>query len=724
MRTQITMLIGALLVASTTVQAQSTTPTPAPAPSASAATTPKFGSIDFGYRAEDLTGDQARFNRLRDVRDGGYIDKFRFESESASRFFRAEADNVGYRDQHYFAGFEAIGKVKAAFEWTAIPLLQVNGRSLYSESGHGVLSVPDSVQQGIQNGALTQAQAMNSFAQGFDVKSRRDVATLGLTYTAARDLDVIVNVRNQLRNGSNLGAYNFGNSPGNMVVLDMGLPVDDRSTDVSTKLEWANRRGLLSVGYDASWFDQGVPTFQWDNPLRYTDSATAGPAIGRTALWPTNNTNMMNVNGSIKLPGRSKATAAISYGTWNQNQALLPNTSNAALAASALERGSAEAKAQITSMVYGFNSRPLEALWLNAKYRFYDYTNKTPVFENTTVQGDFGIGTLVETEPANFKRHTLDLDASYAPYRYLGLSAGYTREDADRTWRIYERTTEDVFRASIDSTGNQHVTARLKYEYSVRKGRGLDEELLVEINEQPALRHFDIAPRDRNRTTAIFTVTPVSFFDVNASLFDGHDKYPESYFGLRDNKNRGYSVGFDLIPNDIVNFGFNYAFEKYTAFQWSRTANPASTDTSVPKQFDDPRRDWSIDTNDKVNTYTVSLDLIKAISRTDIRLSYDLSDGATNYLYGITANATIPVPVQYTIQPKNRIDVAKADVQYFVRPNVALGGAYWYDRYKTQDFALDPALINPQALPSGLYSGYAYRPYEAHTGFIRMTYLW
>jgi len=706
------------------VYAQPQEPTASTAASTSAATSvfaPKFGTIDFGYRGSSFTGDEARYNRLRDLRDGGYATRFRLSKETETVALRAEATNVGYRDQRFYAGVETIGRLKAAFEWNANPLFQAKANGLFTEAGKGSLTVSDSVQQSIQNGTLTQAQAMASSALPFDIRSRRDVANFNMTYTAARDVDVKMLVRNTMRNGSNLQSFNFGSSPGNMTVLDMGVPVDDRMTDVKTKLEWANRNGLLAVGYDASWYDQHVSTLTWDNPLRSTDSATAGPVFGRTALWPTNNTNTMNVSGSINLPGRSKATAAISYGVWNQNQTLLPNTTNTALVAPAIERASAEAKADITSMLYGLTSRPIENLWLTARFRYYDYNNKTLPFSNQVVTADYAVGAVQTSEPTSFTRKTFDVDASFTPFAFLGFNAGYAREDADRTFRIYERTAEDVYRASIDSTGNQYVTARLKYEYSKRTGTGFDEELLTEIGEHAELRHYDIAPRDRDRVTALLTITPVGFLDLNGSLSTGHDKYPDSYFGLRDNKNNGYSVGFDIIPNAIVSLGLNYGFEKYTTFQWSRTANPL---TPTNPDFLDPRRDWNLDTLDKVHTISANLDLTKAIKKTDIRLSYDLSDGATNYTYGLAPVTTLTPPVQYTTQPKNRIEVAKADVQYFIRANVAVGAAYWYEHYKVQDFAFDPALLAPQALPFALYSGYAYAPYTANTGFLRMTYLW
>ena len=101
-------------------------------------------------------------------------------------------------------------------------------------------------------------------------------------------------------------------------------------------------------------------------------------------------------------------------------------------------------RADIVSMVYDFTSRPTDALWLNAKYRYYDYANKTPIFQMPALVGDFSFNpataALWENEPTSMKRRTFDADASFTPYRYLALGVGLTREDADRTHRIFETT--------------------------------------------------------------------------------------------------------------------------------------------------------------------------------------------------------------------------------------------------------------------------------------------
>ena len=73
----------------------------------------------------------------------------------------------------------------------------------------------------------------------------------------------------------------------------------------------------------------------------------------------------------------------------------------------------------------------------------------------------------------------------------------------------------------------------------------------------------------------------------------------------------------------------------------------------------------------------------------------DLSDGKATYVYNMKPEQRVftTVPLQQLAPVKNRLSTAKADVQYFVRPNVALGVAYWFEDYKVEDFALGEATI-------------------------------
>jgi MtrB/PioB family decaheme-associated outer membrane protein len=729
MRTSTLTLTGALLLISPAL-AGAQQEAQRPAPTAPAATVEpaiaaggiNTGRVNFGLRGDDLDGDRARYNRFRDLRDGAFLEGFRLERGTDAWAFLGEADNVGYRDQRFSGQFESFGKLKANFTWDQIPLfISADTRSLQRDLGNGVLGVDDVIQQGIQGQTLTLANAVGG-ATGFDLRSNRKTAAFDATYTANRDVDVILKVKNTLRSGFHLQSFGLLSSPVNGISQELGIPMDTRTTDVQAAVEFANTRGMVSAGVNASWFDNQLPAVRFDNPLRSTD-ISAGPASGLAAMWPSNSLVSFVANGVYKLPARTRATAAISVGRAEQNEPFVGSTSNTALLAPPLQRANAEGRADVVSMVYGLSSRPVQDLWLNARYRFYDYANKTPVLHAVTITGDWALNlSEQETEPLSVRRGTLDLDASYSPLDYLSVGAGYTREDAERTFRIFEDTAEDTFRVTLDSLGNPYAALRLKYEVSERKGSGFELHLLEAVGEQPGMRHFDVADRDRSRVTGQLTLTPTAWLSVNGSVSRGEDDYKNTGFGLRDNDNRAYGVGFDVVAAETVTLGASYMRERYTANQYSRTANPLPNVT-----FNDPRRDWWLDTEDEVNTLMASVDFIKTIPKMDIRLSYDLTDGEATYVYGQPADQTVftTTPLQPLPPVKNKITGARADAQYFLRPNVAIGGAYWYEAYRVQDFAFNPATITPLAVgTSTLYSGYLYRPYTTNAGSVRVTYLW
>ena len=105
MRTRIPILTGALLLVfagAARAQQDTAAQTAAAAPKNDVSTfAPTFDQIAFGYRGGDVSGDAARFQRFRDLRDGGYVDQFKMKKDSATWLFKAAANNVGYRDQRY-----------------------------------------------------------------------------------------------------------------------------------------------------------------------------------------------------------------------------------------------------------------------------------------------------------------------------------------------------------------------------------------------------------------------------------------------------------------------------------------------------------------------------------------------------------------------------------------------------------------------------------------------
>src|SRR3954466_898906 len=105
----------------------------------------RFGSID---------GDPARFQRYQDMRDGLLFTGFRYAFAQPDGTWNAHAfaDNVGWRDQEYRAGYERTGKLSLTGSWQQIPqFYSVDTATPYTGSG-GTLVLGDATQQAIQNG--------------------------------------------------------------------------------------------------------------------------------------------------------------------------------------------------------------------------------------------------------------------------------------------------------------------------------------------------------------------------------------------------------------------------------------------------------------------------------------------------------------------------------------------------------------------------------------------
>ncbi len=712
-------LAGALAVGlcPAAMLAQDATSNPPPPPTM---VIPDLGSLnymDFGARGTAFApgSDEARFQRYRDLPNGPTLDVFRYASDTDARGFTVSSDHIGYQDQRYAASYNGYGKLKFSIEWNQIPLFYSQATAtLFSSPSPGVLRIDDAIQGGVQNNTTTLAQAVGQ-AQQFDLRSQRDILAMNLTYSATPHIDWNLSIRNTTKTGNQPWAGTFGFSD----AVELAVPLDTRTTELGSALEWAGPRGMARLGYDGSFFRNNISTLTWDNPLRLTDSPTAGPSQGQMALWPNSNMNSANATGLLNLPGRSRATAYVSVGNWSQNDPLIPFTTNTTLPTIPLDRQTAEADARVTAMTYAFTSKPTSLLWFSARYRSYDFDNRTPVFHvANTVAYDTAVESFAEggTSPYSIDRRTFDADASLTPTRYVALRVGYTREQINQTFRTFDTTTEDTARVSVDGTGLNWLTVRAVYEHAKRRGSGLDEQALDDIGEQVSLRQFDISDRNSDRFSGIVQVSPFAALSFNATASAGREERPATVFGLRSNDNHTYSVGADYVPRDAVSLGLSYEYETYEALQASRQANPGP-------QFDDPTRDWTTDGADMARTLTASMDLLKLWPKTDVRIAYDYSHAESVYVYGLAANSSIP-PVVQLPPVVNTFHRATIDLRYYLTHHLAVGGSYWFDQYRVNDFAFGAQTLTTLAEPSFLMLGNLYRPYTANTITGRLTYIW
>jgi MtrB/PioB family decaheme-associated outer membrane protein len=754
MRIRLAITTVALLVAAArmaTAQDASSTAQPpvqqAKAPGAS----PGFESLgffDLGARGNDNTGDYARYERYRDLRNGTYT-LFGIAKQTSRYLFEASASNIGYHDQRYFATYSG-GAARVNVNWISTPLNYTYLSSTpWTETSPGIFALDAAARLAVQNRTAigvpsTAAQLLlpsvyRGLAAGFDLQSRRDAANVSVAYDASNEVGFNATFATTKRTGYQPWGASFAFNNAN----ELALPLDNRTNDLAANLEWSAPKGMVRVGWNSSFFNNNLHELVWDNPLRATDTVPYdpsgysngnGPAQGRMSLAPSNQLHTISGTALYKMPAHTTINGTLSFTAMRQNDALIPWTINPAIAnagvyasfqgLAALPRSTAEASVHGVNGLVNFTTRPNRFFGLTARYRFNDHRNLTPEFDaveyvrfDAVPEETGGV-----TEPFDIRQNTADVTASFNVFKYTALRIGYGYDAYNRTGRAFADMRDNTLRASLDTIGSRLVTVRGIYEYTKRRGTGFDQTVITDGGAQPDLRFFDDAERSRNKGTVVFTMNPVDTFDVTFSLAAGKDDYTNLQFGLLDNSNTSYNVGVNVFPARVLSLGANYGRDRYVADQRSRNANPPPD-----LQFADPLRDWTLANEENVNNVNLYLDLPKVIRSTDVRINYDYSDSDNGFIFGGPRIDSLTAAGQFMPLPDvtNKWQRLSVDVKYYFHKQVGIAAGYWYEKFEVNDFnTIDLTPGTPRIDNLGeISTGYGNRPYKGSTGFVRMIYL-
>jgi MtrB/PioB family decaheme-associated outer membrane protein len=691
------------------------------------------GVIDFGARTTSLTGDGARYERYRDLGDGLFLDTLRTRYNNNGWYLTGAIDHMARKDARYDFSASLPGKFKVWGRYDKIPMLMSRTTStLYQTTAPGVFRIDDSIQAALQAApAAKQVALMTGFLASnstvFSTESHRNIGNGGVEYA----IDPSTTLRMTYQRTDRDGVIPFGGTYGFSNAIELPAPIDHKMTEFTGFLERVEGPWLFQGNFDQLNFTNQTASMIWDNPYRLTDSATV-PSQGRMPLAPSNTSYNVSGSASLKLPRKTRATVYVNAGVLDADATILPNTINTALAVVPLARATTGAHADTLATNVTLTSRPLKNVGINARYRYFDYKNQTPTYAQTG-QVNYDTAVVALSSPNVSSRYggvreSFDGDVTW---RVAGstLGAGYTWRKSEFEDRIFQASSENTMRLLYDAFSSRWFSVHSKYEHSIRKGTGLDTSEIAADGEQPGMRTFDIADRNRDLFTLTGTVTPVSSVGFSLSAGAGQDKYPNSQFGLFNAKHQIYSAGFDATPRDWVSFGASFDIETYRSLQWSRQANPGV-------QFTDPTRDWSTSGRDSVQSFLANVDLMKIARNLDVRSTYDYNHGSTLYLYGTGSvvdrtlpegstvmASTLPPPVSLP-EVMSQLNRGTVDATYALSTRFSVGLTYWYERYKVDDFALDAEAIPQNNLPSALLLGYQYLPYTAHTVFGRLIVRW
>ena len=108
----------------------------------------------------------------------------------------------------------------------------------------------------------------------------RRIGQADVVFNATPNTNIVIQVKNTNRDGH----IPFGATFGFSNAVEIPMPLDHRTTDLKTSIEWSNNKGMANFGWDGSSFDNNIESVVWDNPLRFGPDAVGAPSQGRHDL--------------------------------------------------------------------------------------------------------------------------------------------------------------------------------------------------------------------------------------------------------------------------------------------------------------------------------------------------------------------------------------------------------------------------------------------------------
>jgi MtrB/PioB family decaheme-associated outer membrane protein len=727
--------------------------------------------LRMGARA--ISGDthSSKFEEYRDLEPGlfGGADFLLTDPDDVT-FLWGSFDDVGYDDQRYALEAGQWGRFRLFGEYEELPHVFSNrARSLYSYSGQNLLLLPDALQGAIEaapdtasRSALLGAALADPDGVGLEYELRSVLA--GLILDPREDLQLETAYRSLDRSGRKPFSLGFG-SPGSNFA-NFSSPVDERTDEVTADVRFGRGPWNLEVGYLGSFFGNDLNQVTVDNPLRLTDSPTAGSSQGRISLSPDNSLNNVRATGAYELPFEFPARIAttFSYGLRQQDEDFLPHTINTAFAgdpALVLPRDSLDGKVQTYLANVLMSARPLPALDLRARYRYYDFHNDTPVilFPGHVVNDQTLDDEIGRNVPTDYERQLASFDASYRFSSALRIHGGpfWDRWSRSRD-REVSKLDEYGAKLALDAKPARWALIRADYLLGIRNGSEykpfdyvaatldpgqIDDPDFENTAQLAQFRKFDQADRDRHEVKLLTQLVPRDDFDVSFSGGFSDFDYPDSHYGVRGDQRWNVGADFGYQPVEWLSISAWYSFEHWKLQQKNRW-RPVSGGVVT----DDPVNDWRSESEDRFHTLGVNLDFVLVPEKLDLGFQYTFergdgqthSNGPLGCVPAPTTGACLPAPggaadggnaVNYP-DIEDRLHLFIATLRYHWTEQLTLEGMYAFESFSLQDYridGLDPFMPASNVNGSGVVSpsldvflGDRIGDYDAHIFGVSATY--
>ncbi|MBE0598047.1 MAG: MtrB/PioB family decaheme-associated outer membrane protein [Desulfuromonadales bacterium] len=694
------------------------------------------GLITAGVQQVDVDPNSSKFNEYRDIGNGAYLYNIGLDALLGDKgnYLEVEGKNVGRDDQKLQLGLGRYGLWNLNFSWDEIThRLSNKAQTPYTRGGSGLYVVPQTVPEFIAPGPFfkdlvptpTEFTTANDPAteaylaanlHKTSLKNDREKATASFSYSLLENLKLRLTASNEDREGNKITYGPIGDRPPRSLNIQFTEPIDYRTQEVKFETDYLGKKVQANFTYLLSKFENKVDTLTWQNIFTgsagtdaagtyelWVDAAATSPAtrhvatFGRRALAPDNQYQNVSLTFGVNLPLDSRLAATAALGRMEQDEDLIPYSTNGTLHAAdnniawndpaKLPRSSADAEIDTKLFNLDYTVNPIKGLNLRAFYRFYDLENKTDEANWWYATSDT-VGTAGQ---ASYKNKRVNLAYAYDKQNYgldsrysLGfwrstVGLGYEREEIDRDYREAD-TDENIYKLSFRSRPANWLSMRAKYQYGDREAKSYNNNVTSEsywyapadvgadndnpqftFSNHPDTRKYDVSDRERNLFEISATVSPVDVLDFSAYYrykkddFDSDVKPAQPLFGttLADAAAITPGIQIGLLEDERQQYGLDVSYAPTQRLTLNAFASREDSETR--------QRGFEFNENNKQNPSAVAGSELGPWTRASSQWTADIKDRTNTF--GAGAGFVI-IPEKLNFVTDYTVSFGKIDIDY------------------------------------------------------------
>jgi MtrB/PioB family decaheme-associated outer membrane protein len=563
------------------------------------------------------------------------------------------------------------GKYRMSFSYKQLPHnISDTAVSPFIGFGTDSLTLPSNWVPAGTTGTMT---ALDGSLRGVDLETERRLFDLGGSLTPVKHWAFAVNFRHEEKTGTRGtgGSFIFNDSL-------LPMPVDYKTDQVDISAAYSVPRFHARLAYYGSIFKNDDDALTWANP--YVPLGSGG-AAGQLALAPDNEFHQLVLSAGYDINQSAQITADIAVGRMTQDETFLPYTINSTLTTQPLPRSSLDGSVDTLSGNVKITSDLTDRLRINAAYTYDDRNNQTSQAVYDWITTDVTAASPRTNLPYSFTHSVAKVDGAYALAQEIRIDAGCAFDEYQRDLQEVDRTHEGSCWGQATIHANEGADIMLMWTHAKRTVSDYIANPEDTPPQNPLMRKYNMADRDRDIARLRVDVALGERTSIGLDASGTWDTYYKSVIGLLDGRSWAAAADAAFAFSDSTSATCYLSHEQIRSSQ-------ANAELLAPAPL------WNANNEDTIETAGVGLKH-QASDKLDLGVDYTYSRS--------TGEITIEgAPVGFP-DLNTRLNSAKLYVSFRMKEKLSLRLTYWYEDYRTEDWALDG--VTPSTISNVLAFG-------------------